>query len=262
MVGRAPRRRSARGARRGRRPGRRAPRVEAAQVSAIRSETSKPLFLRASCTIRITSRASPARTQLVGQLEVERDGLALLVDHRPALARALGDDHLVGQHLDRRTVRATHRGPAVGGQRRGQRAGVGRGDRGGHRGACPWRTACRARGSCPWRCGRPGRRRPRRAARCAPTLSSSATSRRSSSLSRAYAADADQRAAQRLPGAHLGLGAGGAAELDQPPGQPHLLAIRVSSTRLPSTPRPGGQVHRLGQLLGGRRRTCPARPAR
>ena len=35
--------------------------------------------------------------QLRGQLEVEGDGLALLVDHRPALARPLGDDHLVGR---------------------------------------------------------------------------------------------------------------------------------------------------------------------
>ena len=59
-----------------------------ASCSAIRSVTSKPLVLRASWTSRTTSRASPARTQLRGELEVERDGLALLVDHRPALARA------------------------------------------------------------------------------------------------------------------------------------------------------------------------------
>ena len=38
--------------------------------------------------------------------QVERHRLALLVDHRPALARSLGDDHLVGQHLDRLAVDA------------------------------------------------------------------------------------------------------------------------------------------------------------
>ncbi len=104
-----------------------------AQLSAIRSETSKPAGL-AGLLDHPDHLAGQARAaQLRGQLEVERDRLALLVDHRPALARPLGDDHLVGQHLDGLAVEVDA-GPAVGLQRGGQGAGVGGGDRGGDAG--------------------------------------------------------------------------------------------------------------------------------
>ena len=53
--------------------------------SSIRSVTSRPLDLRASCTSRTTSRAMPARRSVGGDLEVERDGLAAVGGDGPAL---------------------------------------------------------------------------------------------------------------------------------------------------------------------------------
>ena len=139
----------------------------ACQRSAIRSLTSKPLFLRASWTSRTTSRASPARTSSGVSSQVERDRLALLVDDRPALPRPLGDDHLVGQHLDVLAVDGDHRRPSA-----CQGAGPARPRR--RRRSPPppagsaCRTACRGRGSCPSRCGRRGRHRRTTAARARP----------------------------------------------------------------------------------------------
>ena len=115
-----------------------------------------------------------------GQLQVERDRLALLVDHRPALARALGDDHLVRQHLDRLAVDLDRgagrppRAPRPARRRRRRRwppppAG------------CPCRTACPGRGSCPSRVWSTRSAPAEESGSRAPTLSSSATSARSSS---------------------------------------------------------------------------------
>ena len=73
------------------------------------------------------SRAEPARAQVVVELEVEGDGLALIVDDRPALARALGEDHVVRADVDRRAIHGD--GRRAGADKRGGKfRGVGVGD--------------------------------------------------------------------------------------------------------------------------------------
>ena len=75
----------------------------AAQPSAIRSVTSRPLVLRASWISRIASRASPP-AQLRGHGPGPGRPSRPSGGHRPALARGLGDDHLVGGERHRLAV--------------------------------------------------------------------------------------------------------------------------------------------------------------
>ena len=217
-------RRSGRGARRSPRATSPVPSWSStAQLSAIRSETSKPLVLRASWTIRITSRARPARRSSgVSSRSSATVSPCSLTTDQPSRGRSetitSSGSTSTGVAVERRRVARPSAARAA-----ASALGVGRGDRRGHPWACPWRTACRGPGSCPWRVWSTRSAPAADSGSSAPMFSSSATSPRSSSESRSWAVVRDQGPAQRLAGAHLGLGAGGAAELDQPPGQPHLL---------------------------------------
>ena len=85
--------------------------------SSIRSVTSSPAFLRASCTMPHDVAHQAEQAQLVGQLQVERDGVGAGRGHRPARARRLADHDLVAaDRLGRR--RRPRRSPSRPGRRR------------------------------------------------------------------------------------------------------------------------------------------------
>ena len=174
--------------------------------------------MRASWTSADDLAGQPGPHQLGRQVQVERDRLAVLVDDRPALARTLGDDHVVGGELDRPPSKSTVAVPARRSWRRAAAASA----------AAMAAATC---GVClPNRLPRLRKlplavwstRSPADANdSTVSTLSSAAISARSSSSRSRVGRRRDQRAPQRLPGLDLRLGARRPAELDQPAGQRH-----------------------------------------
>ena len=127
-------------------------------------------------------------------------------------------------------------------------AGVGGGDGGRDRVGCPCANRLPSARKLPFALWSTRSAPADESGSSAPTLSSSATSARSSSVQPVEGGDGDQRAAQRLPGADLGLGPRRAAELDER-GAPARTAPASSVVDRAVDLRPGGQVHRLGQLV-------------
>ena len=202
-------------------------------------------------------------TQLVVELEVEGHRLALVVDDRPALARAFGDDDVVGADLDRPCRRrSTVAEPSALSD-----------------------AASAAASAAAMAPATFGVSVPKRLPRLRKLPLARVVDEIGAGVRRTDSSDADvellahlgpqvvaQRATRRPSATRarrsgwrvltFALGAGRAAQLDEAAGESPSGSGRESSTPGGVDLRPASQVHRVGQLRRGRARRGPATPAR